>query len=132
MPNLTNKIYLHKTRGVLSVISSPVEMTPPPKYSVLLTILCPMTVPPYLSTMICGDFSFRSERGRSIKKRLFPHRRLNHPRFSLLRRDNRLLRIIGRHAIPDWRRRLGENHAQNLLRTRCRRIHPIPSVMFLS
>lgn len=66
-----------------------------------------------------------------FKGRLSPQKRPNHPRFSLLRRIKRLSRIIGRHAIPDVRRRHGENHAQNLLRTRCRRIHPIPSVMFL-
>ncbi len=128
---LAYKKILNKTRGALSVVSPPVEMTPPPKYSLLLTFPFPMTNLQRSSLRKSGDLSFRFGRGRSIKKRLTPHRRLNHPRFSLLRRAKRLFGASGRYAAPDARRRHGENHAQNLLRTRCRRFHPIPGVLYL-
>ena len=65
-----------------------------------------------------------------LKRYLTPHKYRNHPRFSCIRRIQRLFWIVCRHLIQNRRRRNLENYAQELLRIRCRRTGPIPATPF--
>ena len=80
---------------------------------------------------LCRRHRWQAQPLLSILMRyLTPHKYRNHPRFSCLRRIQRLYWIVCRHQIQNRRWRDLENYSQHLLRIRCRRTDPIPETPF--